>query len=255
MSITPKTLDPFLSTVYLFSMLKPFISIIIPVLNEADSINAIIEHLSSLKAQGGFEVVVADGSPDGTTLNTIKPVIHQNIVLKTTLAPKGRGSQMNRGASLANGNILIFLHADTTISQKAITRLQWEVKNNRAAVGGAFNLGIHSPKIIYRLIEYMANKRSRITRIPYGDQAIFLRKKYFFKIGGFAEIPLMEDVDIMQRIKKKNDKIAILPIKVQTSPRRWEKEGALYGTLRNWLLISLYLIGMSPDRLARFYKF
>jgi hypothetical protein len=75
------------------------------------------------------------------------------------------------------------------------------------------------------------------------------------KIGGFSEMPLMEDVDIMRRIRKRNDKIAILPIKVQTSPRRWEKEGALFGTLRNWLLLSLFLLGVPPDRLARFYKF
>ena len=226
-----------------------------PVLNEANSINPILEYLSSLKAPGGFEIVVVDGSSSGTTLSAIKPDIHQSIDLKTTLAPKGRGSQLNRGAALANGDILLFLHADTMMSQKAVTCLQLEMKHNKSIVGGAFDLGIHSPKKIYRLIECMANKRSHITNLPYGDQAIFLRKKYFLKIGGFSEIPLMEDVDIMQRIKKKNDKIAILPAKVQTSPRRWEKEGVLYVTLRNWLLISLYILGVSPDRLVRFYKF
>jgi rSAM/selenodomain-associated transferase 2 len=244
-----------MNTLYVFPMAAPFISIIIPVLNEADSVNPILEHLSLLELQGGLEVVVVDGSSKGTTLCAIKPDIRQKIQLKTTIAPKGRGSQMNRGATLTDGEILIFLHADTLISQKAITRLRWEMRQNKATVGGAFDLGIHSSKKGYRLIEFMANRRSRITKVPYGDQAIFLRKKYFLKIGGFSEMPLMEDVDIMRRIRKRNDKIAILPIKVQTSPRRWEKEGALFGTLRNWLLLSLFLLGVPPDRLARFYKF
>jgi rSAM/selenodomain-associated transferase 2 len=235
-------------------MSAPFISIIIPVLNEADSINPILEHLIPLKAQGGLEVVVVDGSSSGTTLCAIKPDIHQNVDLKTALALKGRGRQMNCGAAQASGDILLFLHADTRISQEAVARLERVMVQNGAVVGGAFDLGIQSSKKIYRLIETMASQRSRITKLPYGDQAIFLRKTYFFSIGGFSEIPLMEDVDIMRRIKKRGDKIVILPQKVQTSPRRWEEEGVLYGTLRNWLLILLYLLGVSPDRLARFYK-
>ena len=200
-------------------------------------------------------MVIADGSSRGTTLNTLNTGRYKKFNLKTTLAPKGRGAQMNCGAALTEGEILIFLHADTRISQEAVDRLHQEMKYREKTVGGAFDLGILSSKKAYRLIEAMANLRSRMTRLPYGDQALFFRKKYFLDIGGFSEIPLMEDVEIMQRIKKRKGRISIFPVKVQTSPRRWEKEGIVYCTLRNWLLINLYLLGVSPSRLARFYKF
>ncbi|MCK5255532.1 MAG: glycosyl transferase family 2, partial [Deltaproteobacteria bacterium] len=95
---------------------------------------------------------------------------------------------------------------------------------------------------------------SRFTRIPYGDQIIFLRKDYFNKIGGYKEIPLMEDVELMQRIKRQGDKICILTDKVVTSPRRWEKEGIIFCTLRNWIILTLYMIGISPSKLAKYYK-
>lgn len=235
-------------------MPSPFISIIIPVLNETGTINRTLSSLNTLNGLNCLEAVVVDGSSRGSTLNAITPDSHNSIQLKTALALKGRGRQMNCGAALASGDILLFLHADTQISKEAVTRLERVMLHDGAVVGGAFDLAIHSSKKIYRLIEFMAGRRSRITRLPYGDQAIFLRKKYFFSIGGFSEIPLMEDVDIMRRIKQRGDKIIILPQKVQTSPRRWEKEGVLYGTIRNWILISLYLLGVSPDRLARFYK-
>ncbi|MGD0283471.1 MAG: glycosyl transferase family 2, partial [Dissulfurispiraceae bacterium] len=91
-------------------------------------------------------------------------------------------------------------------------------------------------------------------RIPYGDQAIFIWKEYFHAAGGFREIPIMEDVELMRRIKKTGDKIYIIPEKVKTSPRRWEKEGIVYCTLRNWTLITLYFAGMPPEKLVKFYK-
>jgi GT2 family glycosyltransferase len=95
--------------------------------------------------------------------------------------------------------------------------------------------------------------RSRLTRIPYGDQAIFIRRDYFRSMGGFQDIPIMEDADLRRRIKKKGGKIHILRDRVKISARRWEKEGILYGTLRNWLLVSLFYAGVKPERLARFY--
>jgi GT2 family glycosyltransferase len=100
----------------------------------------------------------------------------------------------------------------------------------------------------------VANWRSRLSRVPYGDQAIFIRATYFEAIGGFREIPIMEDVDLMRRIKRKGGKIVILREPVLTSARRWEQEGLIYGTLRNWLLILLYLCGVAPQRLAPFYR-
>ena len=116
-------------------------------------------------------------------------------------------------------------------------------------------MSIDSNRWILEYIATRASLRSRLNRIPYGDQAIFIRKSYFDKIGGFRDIPLMEDVDLMRRIKKDGRRIHILRDKVTTSGRRWEKEGAVYTTLRNQVVVMLYYLGVSPHKLARLYKF
>jgi hypothetical protein len=121
-------------------------------------------------------------------------------------------------------------------------------------VGGAFELGIKSDRLIFKVIGRLSSWRSRLNRIPFGDQAIFIRREYFNRMGGYKEIPLMEDVDLMRRIKKSGNKIWIFDERVMTSPRRWEKEGVIYCTVRNWTLQALYLIGISPHKLATFYK-
>ncbi|MBW2672905.1 MAG: glycosyl transferase, partial [Deltaproteobacteria bacterium] len=122
------------------------------------------------------------------------------------------------------------------------------MRNNRY-VAGAFDLEIDSKNLLLRLIETAASIRSRVTRIPYGDQAIFIRRSFFQDLGGFKEILIMEDVEIMRRIKKTKRPIYISRQKVCTSARRWEKEGIIYATLRNWSLMILYLIGMKPEKL------
>ena len=165
----------------------------------------------------------------------------------------GRGKQMNEGASIASGSILLFLHADTALPPDAL-KLIAAAMQKTTYVAGAFDLGIKSERSVFRVIEFAASLRSRITRIPFGDQAVFIRKEYFDVIGGFKEIPIMEDVEIMQGIKKRGDKIVILPQKTFTSSRRWEAEGILYSTLRNWVLQILYFFGISPHKLSRFYK-
>jgi hypothetical protein len=123
-----------------------------------------------------------------------------------------------------------------------------------AAGASAFDLAIAYARPIFRMIAAVASFRSRLTRIPYGDQAHFFRADYFREIGGYAQISLMEDVEIMRRIKKRKDKIAIIRQSVSTSARRWEKEGILICTLRNWLLLTLYLCGCPPDYLSRAYR-
>jgi len=114
-------------------------------------------------------------------------------------------------------------------------------------------LGINSDRRVFRLTEQFVSIRTHLTRIPYGDQAIFIRREVFDRLNGFKEIPIMEDVDLMWRIKKAGDKIYIIPEKVTTSPRRWEREGILYCTLRNWIIVILYLLGAKPEKLARHY--
>ena len=159
---------------------------------------------------------------------------------------------MNAGAATAHGEILIFLHADTKLPDNALGKISRVLQDERY-VGGAFDLGIDSRRLFLKYISARASLRSRLNRIPYGDQAIFIRKDYFDQIGRFKDIPLMEDVDLMRRIKKDKKKIYILSDKVMTSARRWERDGALYTTLRNQILIALFYLGVSPYRLAKYY--
>lgn len=258
--------------------MPPRFSIIVPVINEESIINSAIEHLGALPGAASLEIIVVDGDRAGKTIGAIRngnvymqippnPLLanggwgylHASLRppagmdVKTTIGEKGRGNQMNRGAALARGDIVVFLHADTRLPADAFALMEGAL-SDQTCVAGAFDLAIASGRPVYRLIARIASFRSRLTRVPYGDQAHFFRRVYFNEIGGFANIPLMEDVEIMQRIKKRGESIVIVERAVTTSPRRWEKEGILRGTLRNWLLISLYFLGVSPERLSRFYK-
>lgn len=228
--------------------MKYQLSIIIPVLNETYIINRLLKHLYKLHFNSTFEIIIVDGDRNGNTINSI-----MGPDVKKVISTRGRGAQMNRGASVARGDIFLFLHADSILAENALDQILATCKRENVIVG-AFSLGIDSGKIIYRLIEAAVSLRSRFTKIPYGDQAIFLKKEIFFQLGGFKDIPLMEDVEFMQRVKKTEGIISILPAKVRTSARRWEKEGAVVCTLRNWMLITLYLLGVSPERLAKFYR-
>ena len=224
------------------------LSIIIPVLNEAHAINQTLSRLKVPEGGGGVEILVVDADPKGETIHAIT----QSHVRKI-IGTRGRGAQLNRGAAEASGKILLFLHADTILpggTLKAIVRCMKDAD----IAGGAFDLGIESEKSVFRLIEAAVYLRTRLTHIPYGDQAIFLRRDIFHQIGGYKEIPLMEDVELMRRIKRAGGKIIIIPSKVQTSARRWEKEGIIWCTLRNWTVTALYLMGISPERLARYYR-
>ena len=122
-------------------------------------------------------------------------------------------------------------------------------------MAGAFDLGIDSPAPAYRLIEVMVYWRTRITKIPYGDQSIFIRRDAFSQLGGFSQMPLMEDVELMRRVKRSRGRIGVIGKQVLTSARRWEKEGVVFCTLRNWLLVSLFFLGVPPQKLVRYYSF
>jgi rSAM/selenodomain-associated transferase 2 len=224
-------------------------SVIIPVLHEAAVINDLLSHLCRLEGAGLCEILVVDGSADKDTLGAIRA----GEITGLTSA-SGRAWQMNAGAAAASGEILIFLHADTRLPVDALLLID-RAMTGSASWGGAFNLGINSRKWIYGFIARTASWRSRLTRIPYGDQAIFIRRDNFWMLGGYPAIPIMEDVALMRKIKKKGGKITIIPSPVATSPRRWEREGVVYTTLRNWLLLTIYLLGGSPDKLARYYQF
>jgi rSAM/selenodomain-associated transferase 2 len=226
----------------------PKFSFIVPVLHEADRINDLIASIRQLETDKAFEIMIIDGSPAKDTLHAIK----DDRVIKIS-SEKGRAKQMNAGASVAKGDILIFLHADTELPSTALKRMDAFIDRDEY-VGGAFDLGIKSDKVIYKVIAFLGSLRSRLNRIPYGDQAIFIRRDYFNKMGGYRDIPLMEDVELMRRIKRSGNKIWIFYDRVMTSPRRWEEEGLIYSILRNWILQILYFLGLSPHQMVNFYK-
>jgi rSAM/selenodomain-associated transferase 2 len=224
-------------------------SIIIPVLHESKIVNELLDSLDHLKSDGSFEIIVVDGS---STQDTLQVISRKNV--RKYASSLGRGRQMNEGAAHATGDILIFLHADTFLSPNALTIIKTTLQN-KTYVGGAFTLKIQSKMLFLRAIASYSTLRSQFTRAPYGDQVIFLRKSYFDAIGGYRDIQVMEDVELMRRIKKKKGKIIILPDAVITSDRRWRQEGPFYTLVRDNIIIILYWCGISVEKLAKFYPF
>ena len=227
---------------------RPAISLIIPVLNEAKYIGEIIQHIRELDADGAAEIIIVDGDPEGSTINTIK-----DESVRTVLWEKGRARQMNHGAALATGDVLLFLHADTLLPSNAFALIQ-SAMNDKGFVGGAFDLGFNTRRRIFKITESYVFLRTRLTRMPFGDQAIFISRHHFVQLGGYRDIPVMEDLELMKRIRKRGDRIRIIPEKVRTSTRRYEQEGIVYTTLRNWMLQLQYAFGVPPERLVRWYK-
>ncbi len=223
-------------------------SFVVPVLHEQEGINDLINALNRLDSDKNVEIIIVDGTREKDTLASIR----SNGVIKIS-SEQGRAKQMNAGASIARGEVLIFLHADTELPFEALTWIG-SLLEKTEYVGGAFDLAIKSEKRILKVIGAIASIRSRLNRVPFGDQAIFIRREYFNRIGGYKEIPIMEDVELLTRIRKSGDRIWIFRDPVKTSPRRWQKEGVIYCTLRNWILQALFSLGVSPEILARYYK-
>ncbi len=227
---------------------KPSVSVVVPVINEAERINGLIEHLRSLDLSESIEIIVVDGDPAGST---IKAVADDDVIV--ALSDKGRARQMNRGAQLARGEAIMFLHADTQLPRNALKAVR-SVLEHDDCVAGAFDLAVNTKNVIIQFFAAVSNFRNRLTRVPFGDQAIFLRHDYFNDIGGFKDIPFLEDVEMMRRIRKRGDRIRILPERVSSSARRWEKEGLAFCMLRNVFVLALFHLGVSPQRLTRFYR-
>jgi rSAM/selenodomain-associated transferase 2 len=227
---------------------KPSVSVILPVLREAGSINEVVAHIRAQDPDGSAEIIVIDGDLTGGTINA---ALVNGLIL--AVSRQGRARQMNRGAEMASGEILLFLHSDTLLPAQALARINLAMKDEHI-VGGAFELGIASDRRIFRITEWYVALRTRLTKMPFGDQAIFIRRDYFEKLGGYKDIPLMEDVELMARIKKRGGRICVIPVKVMTSARRWEREGIVYCTLRNWMLQILYALGVAPERLVKWYR-
>jgi rSAM/selenodomain-associated transferase 2 len=220
------------------------ISVIIPTLNEAEYLPRTLEKLANTD---DLDIIVADGgSTDGTR------EIAQSFSVVFKQCPKGRALQMNCAARSASGAILIFVHADTLLPE------DWRKEVCKALsedtiCGGAFSLKIHGNGIGLRIVEALADFRSRAFSLPYGDQAIFVKRQIFDDLGGFADIPIMEDFEFMRRLRTRG-KIRILQDAVITSGRRWEKLGVVRTTIINQMMILGYYLGVTPDILERFYR-
>ncbi|MEM7594024.1 MAG: TIGR04283 family arsenosugar biosynthesis glycosyltransferase [Cyanobacteria bacterium P01_A01_bin.83] len=221
------------------------ISIIIPVLNEAAIIH---KTLAELKQYSGIEIIVVDGgSQDQTTA-----IAQQTTAKVLTITGRGRAGQMNAGAKIAQGELLLFLHADSQLPPDFIELIVATLKQPQV-VAGAFELAIDGTDRALRWIEIMVKMRSRLLSLPYGDQGIFISKQAFMNSGGFADISIMEDFELIQRIKQQG-RIAIAPAAVTTSGRRWQKLGVWQTTLINQLVIAGYYLGIPPEKLGDFYR-
>ena len=218
------------------------ISIIIPTLNEELFLPATLAGLNL----PGLEPIVVDGGSSDRTVQ-----IARNCGAKVSITPPCRAAQMNHGARQAGGDILLFLHGDTILPQDFRKSILDTCGNTFCA--GAFELAINSSSPGLRLIEKAANLRSRWFNMPYGDQALFMSAKLFHQVGGFPELPIMEDYVLVKKLRKKIN-LHILPLAVSTSSRRWNKLGVFMTTMINQLIVIGYLLGISPDILAGFYR-
>jgi len=220
------------------------LSIIIPALNEAASIATALAALAPLR-QRGAQVVVVDGGSSDSTLDLAAAGADQTLA-----AERGRARQMNAGARRATGDVLVFLHADTVLPADADVHIARAMERGR---WGRFDVAIVGGSRWLVLVALLMNWRSRMTGICTGDQALFMRRDLFEDLGGFADLPLMEDVEFSRRARRIARPVAIAA-RAQTSGRRWERRGVCRTILLMWSLRWRYFFGADPDALARRYR-
>lgn len=192
-------------------------------------------------------MILVDGGSDDATMQ----VAARFSGVRLLTSPRGRARQMNAGARAARGDILLFLHADTWLPAEALGAVSAAFEDARV-VGGRFDVRFDSPRPVLRMIAFFMNLRSRASGISTGDQAIFVRREVFETMGGYLDMPLMEDIELTRRLKRQG-RLAALPSRVTTSARKWEREGALRTMALMWALRFLYMVGVSPARLHRWY--
>ncbi len=224
----------------------PRLSIIIPVLNEAAGIARLLRPLQDLRAKE-IEIIVVDG---GSTDDT--KTLATELADQVTTAPRGRGSQMNAGAAIARGSVLLFLHADTQLPASARPAILAAI--DQGTTWGRFDVRIEGTAPGLSVIAFMMNWRSRLSGIATGDQAIFVTREAFTLSGGFPDIPLMEDIVFSSHLRQ-HSRPACLADKVVTSGRRWEKHGVLRTMLMMWRLRLRFFFGASPQQLAEEYGY
>ncbi len=231
------------------------LSVVIPTLDEAAELPATLGALHAgarpLAAEGAagdaIEVLVVDGGSRDATV-----ALARGFGASVVEAPRGRGAQLAAGGRVARGDVIVFCHADCRLPAGWSAAIRAALAADPQVVGGAFQLAIEGDRRVRALVAAAANLRSRLTGHPYGDQALFVRADAYRAVGGFAPLPLMEDIDLCRRLRQVG-RLVQLDLAVTVSARRWDREGLLYATLRNWTLAALFYLGVEPARLRRWY--
>lgn len=222
------------------------VSVIIPALNEGDTVVATLRSLEPVRARGG-EIIVVDGASDDDTVEQARP--RADRVLE---GPRGRARQMNAGAAVARGDVLWFVHADTVVDAAAADELTQALARGTRE-WGRFGVRLSGRQPLLRVVERLMNLRSRVTGIATGDQGLFVRRAVFEAIGGFPDQPLMEDV-ALSRLLRARGRPACLPARLVTSGRRWETNGVWRTIVLMWALRWAYWRGADAAELARRYR-
>ncbi len=219
------------------------ISVIVPVLNEEKSIAAT---LGALLPLAPYEIIIVDGGSSDRTRE-----IAARFQVKVMGSERGRARQMNRGAGEANGDVLLFLHADTRLPPTAFADIASALGDPRY-LGGRFDVELDGEHWLLPVVARMISYRSRMTKVGTGDQALFVRRAVFKRMNGFEDVPLMEDIAFCRALKRLGA-VACLRSRVITSARRWEADGVWRTIVRMWTIKLLYFAGVSPARLKQFY--
>ncbi len=214
-------------------------------LNEASHITGALQSLSSYR-DAGHEVIVVDGGSDDDTV-----ALSKNLSDHVIVSEPGRAAQMNSGIDVASGDALLFLHVDTKLPANAVDQIIQSIQDGH--YWGRFNVRLSGANILLRIIERMMNLRSCVTGVATGDQCIFVSRECVDIIGGYAEMPLMEDIELSKRLRTLGWPACIKSY-VVTSSRRWEQDGIVRTVLLMWRLRLLYFLGVSADKLARQYS-
>ncbi len=222
---------------------EPLISIVVPTLNEAGNLPDLVKNIA---VEQGVELVVVDGGSTDDTLEAARMLASEAVSVD-----RGRWSQMNTGAEAASGDILLFLHADTRLPPGFVRSIRAAMEDPEVAAG-AFKFSTDLKTSLMGLVEWAANRRARHFGIIFSDQAIFVRAELFHELGGFPAQPIMEDYELVRRLRGAG-KFVLLDERAVTSARKWERQGTWRLTLTHQLITWAYLLGVSPERLARWY--